>query len=130
MKTVKVAELSGLSLCYAVSMIENPHLVWGITSGIHAHSPVIVIPDMPEPDCYSPYTDWAMCGPIIEREKITIRYTGSLLGFCAHMKTGNGKFTELPPDFVQYANKPLIAAMRCYVASKMGEEVEIPDNLL
>lgn len=24
---------------------------------------------------------------------------------------------------------PLIAAMRCYVASKLGEEVEVPDTL-
>jgi hypothetical protein len=24
---------------------------------------------------------------------------------------------------------PLIAAMRCYVASKLGDEIEIPENL-
>ena len=25
---------------------------------------------------------------------------------------------------------PLIAAMRCYVASKLGDEVEVPEELL
>jgi hypothetical protein len=31
---------------------------------------------------------------------------------------------------VQYGPTPLIAAMRCYVASKLGDEVEVPDELL
>jgi hypothetical protein len=30
---------------------------------------------------------------------------------------------------LQYGNTPLIAAMRCYVASKMGDEIEIPEEL-
>jgi len=29
-----------------------------------------------------------------------------------------------------YGPTPLIAAMRCYVASKLGEEVEAPEELL
>jgi hypothetical protein len=29
-----------------------------------------------------------------------------------------------------HGHTPLIAAMRCYVASKLGDEVEIPDELL
>jgi hypothetical protein len=29
-----------------------------------------------------------------------------------------------------YGHTPLIAAMRCYVASKLGDEVEIPQELL
>jgi hypothetical protein len=28
-----------------------------------------------------------------------------------------------------YGDTPLIAAMRCYVASKLGDEVEIPNEL-
>jgi hypothetical protein len=30
---------------------------------------------------------------------------------------------------MQYGDTPLIAAMRCYVASKLGDEVEIPKEL-
>ncbi len=32
--------------------------------------------------------------------------------------------------FTSYGSTPLIAAMRCYVASKLGEEVEVPDELI
>lgn len=38
---------------------------------------------------------------------------------------------ERNPFFIgpyPYGPTPLIAAMRCYVASKLGEEVEIPDE--
>jgi hypothetical protein len=31
---------------------------------------------------------------------------------------------------MEYGPTPLIAAMRCYVASKLGDEVEIPAELL
>jgi len=32
-----------------------------------------------------------------------------------------------PEDF--YGPTPLIAAMRCYVASKMGDEVKLPEGV-
>jgi hypothetical protein len=69
---------------------------------------------------YSPSTDWAQGGPIIEREKInTSTYTG-LLQWVATMNAG--KTIESGPT-------PLIAAMRCYVASKLGDDVDVPDML-
>ncbi len=64
-------------------------------------------------------TDWAQGGPIIEREKITI---GKL----------DGQWLAFPDDLEKYAKfgpTHLIAAMRCYVASKLGDEVEIPEEL-
>jgi hypothetical protein len=62
-------------------------------------------------------TDWAQGGPIIEREKITIFQTGKdWMGYIRH-------------DTESFAPTPLIAAMRCYVASKLGDEVEIPEEL-
>ena len=33
-------------------------------------------------------------------------------------------------EVVMQAATPLIAAMRCYVASKLGEEVDVPDELI
>jgi hypothetical protein len=30
---------------------------------------------------------------------------------------------------MEFAPTPLIAAMRCYVASKMGDEIELPEEL-
>ena len=67
---------------------------------------------------------WGQGGPIIEREKIhlTHRY-GELL-------SGNNwtAFLDKPHRYAEGAT-PLIAAMRCYVASKLGDEVEIPEEL-
>jgi len=126
MKTVKVAELSGLPLCYTVCMLEKPTLVWGETIGIHYVSHQIVIPSLPAPTCFSPYTNWAMCGPIIERENISLVREGDATEYAASVYNHTLKDWHL----FQYHDKPLIAAMRCYVASKLGEEVEIPDELL
>lgn len=63
---------------------------------------------------YSPSTDWAQGGPIIEREKIALYLNGED-GWTGEdgWKRATG-FT------------PLVAAMRCYVAIKLGDEVEIP----
>ena len=70
-----------------------------------------------------PYsTDWSQGGPIIEREKI-----GSL-----HEARGvwsaSTKWED--PAKVFYGKTKLIAAMRCYVASKLGDELEIPNELI
>jgi hypothetical protein len=33
-------------------------------------------------------------------------------------------------EFACFGDTPLIAAMRCYVASKLGDEVEVPAELI
>jgi Protein of unknown function (DUF2591) len=66
-------------------------------------------------DFYSPSTDWAQGGPIIEREVI------DLINICPGMwrAISVGRWFNGPT--------PLIAAMRCYVASKLGDKVEVPE---
>ena len=61
---------------------------------------------------------WEHGGPIIERERIQIKENG-----CGHWfaKIGKGKWMRGPT--------PLIAAMRCYVASKLGDDVNVPEGL-
>jgi hypothetical protein len=59
-------------------------------------------------------TDWAQAGPIIEREKIALYLNGDD-GWTG--EDGWKRATGLTP---------LVAAMRCYVARKLGEEVETP----
>jgi hypothetical protein len=66
-------------------------------------------------------TDWAQGGPIIEREGIGVfKYSSG--------PEWNARTTVYPPKYVK-GPTPLIAAMRCYVASKLGDEVEIPEEL-
>jgi len=67
-------------------------------------------------------TDWSMGGPIIEREGITIARRG---------KYQWSEWGAVLNDFAfdEEGTTPLIAAMRCYVASKLGDEVDIPTEL-
>ena len=120
---MKTSELTGMALCYAVTMIEMPGLVWGETVGIHHASNQIVVPNLPEPDCYSPFTTWKMFGPIIERERIGI--------WSSESGDHDGEWCARMIDtYITYSPTPLIAAMRCYIASRLGEEVEIPEELI
>ena len=77
-------------------------------------------------DVYAPSTDWSQGGPIIEREQIAIWWekwddVDSALPVWTAVRFNEGDY---------YGSTPLIAAMRCYVASKLGDEVEVPDELL
>lgn len=69
-------------------------------------------------------TSWREGGPIIEKEHIRIsQYRDNLSFWEADIVTDRGgKFYQGPT--------PLIAAMRCYVASKLGDEVDIPEELV
>lgn len=68
-------------------------------------------------------TDWSQGGPIIERERIAVKANG--YGWW---------FARVGGDFGQgewvRGDTPLIAAMRCYVASKLGNEIDVPDELI
>lgn len=77
-------------------------------------------------------TDWSEGGPIIEREKITVAPTDgkSFIGQAPWSAYRIATLFEEGFDHEhQHGPTPLIAAMRCYVASKLGDEIEIPDEL-
>ncbi len=65
--------------------------------------------------------DWRFFGPIIEREWIDLHCVNDSL-WEAECPAPGGLAMQNGPT-------PLIAAMRCYVASKLGDEVEIPEEL-
>jgi hypothetical protein len=72
---------------------------------------------------YSPGSNWAQGGPIIEREKIDVEFDPNGKDVVRARLWRDGK------EFRAYGPTPLVAAMRCYVASRLGEEVEIPEEL-
>jgi hypothetical protein len=75
---------------------------------------------------FHPSTDWAQGGPIIEREHISTTFQGIIYG--EHWWASLGDPTD--EETMGYTGPtPLIAAMRCYVASKLGETVEVPEEL-
>lgn len=99
---MKTAELTGAALDWAVAKC---HFVKGTAASLIKSE-------------VRPYsTDWAHGGPIIEREKITLEWTGE--NWCAYIRH----------DEEEFGITPLIAAMRCYVASKLGDTIEIPEEL-
>ncbi len=69
-------------------------------------------------------TDWSQGGPIIEREGISIQCRVQPYERCANLQNEDGK--------VFWADGPtlLIAAMRCFIQSKLGDTVEVPEELL
>jgi hypothetical protein len=134
MKKVKTRELTGAALDWAVAVCEgrkiahDPMGFGGHTSeggywvwedhGIR--NPKTVYAKIGRQ--YSPSTLPAQGHPIIERELICT--------ICP--STGDfwdARKPTFPPDYVR-GPTPLIAAMRCYVASKMGEEIDIPEELV
>ena len=104
---MRTSELTGAALDWAVAKCE------GITEGKDSAW------YYDRRDAYNYSTDWAQGGPIIERQEIEL------------IPKGMHWDAYADEDFhVPYSGPtPLIAAMRCYVASKLGDEVEIPEEL-
>lgn len=70
---------------------------------------------------YNPSTDHVLGGEIIDREKIQTEPTSDCWLAVTPLVRGS---------YYYEGETRLIAAMRCYVASKFGAVVEIPDELI
>ena len=108
---MKTSELTGVALDWAVAKCEGAYLAGYAVDWRNNRAKK-----------YS--TNWSLGGPIIERERIHIRPNQSNNGFKA--------FVIIRPHGLSHrcdGPTPLIAAIRCYVASKLGDEVEIPEEL-
>ena len=108
---IKTQHLGGATLDWVVATCEfdRPYLSGGRVYAAYGYMP------------FSPSTDWAVGGPIIEREKIGILWSSTPECFVSWSPSG---------EKVSRGPTPLIAAMRCYVASKLGAEVDGPQELL
>jgi len=100
---MKTSELTGAALDWAVANCES----------------VEIIVRQENWDWYS--SSWEQGGPIIERERIEIG---------AHEpKDIEWVARDYWRENTMTGPTPLIAAMRCYVASKLGDDIEIPEEL-
>lgn len=92
---------------------------------------------------WNPTGDWAQGGPIIEQGTISViayggewratngdQVTEEAYSFAPLQRNASGTFQTMQGYADEAGGTPLIAAMRCFVASKLGDEVEIPDELL
>jgi hypothetical protein len=75
---------------------------------------------------WNPSWNWSQGGLIIQREGLGIwMYQWNEQG-----EPENGWYAEdKNGDHVRTGTTPLKAAMRCYVASKLGDEVQLPEGL-
>lgn len=120
---VKTSEVSGAALAWLVAQCEGTDVRW---SAPHEQLLIVGLPY----SVWHPHKDWNQGGPIIEREGIATRQVSD--------KTWRADYSEavLKHDNSAYAylqqkgTTALIAAMRCYVASKLGDGVEVPDELM
>lgn len=97
---MKTSELTGTALDWAVAQC----------AGIE----IEIAPD--GYSTYHPSRDWAQGGPIIDREEIALMPV--MKSEERYWQAGN-----------EYGPTPLIAAMRCFVASHLGDEIEVPEEL-
>jgi len=75
---------------------------------------------------WCPTRIWAQGGPIIERERISLTPRDWGWDALYHDRL----FEEDGSDHLMTGTSPLIAACRCFVASKLGDEVDVPDELI
>lgn len=127
MKKVRVSEATGIVLDYLVvkskGWLDGPGELEDISDWFR----LLGI-------AYS--TDWSQGGPIIEREIYKVfRNVGNL--WTAMIKQKEPYFSptyqsDILVDKIIHKSGPtaLVASLRCYVYSKLGDEVEVPDELL
>ena len=107
---IKTTDLTNAALDWAVAKCEVPHL------DVHQFNSLRNQHTLHQKFRYS--STWAQGGPIIEQEGLTIQQSPDRDCWMAHK------------DSPAYEGPtPLIAALRWYVASKLGDEVEVPDEL-
>lgn len=124
---IETSELVGSALDWAVAVCE------GYTPVRHSRLAAVMVEKMSARGVmqlehisslrYS--TNWAQGGPIIEREKLDVCWTlfqGWVSLRCTAINEADLHQQEGPTL--------LVAAMRCYVASKLGDEVDVPEELL
>lgn len=120
---VKTSDLSGIALDWTVACSKGyskPALT--ISGNIQGFL------NMHEDGYHNYSVDWSQAGPIIEREGITLRVNASMMGHWDAFIDFGGSSCNIKAR--QKGSTVLVAAMRCYVASKLGDVVEVPEELV
>lgn len=127
---MKTAELTGAALDWAVAIAAK--MTVEIQPAGKCGRPLYVL--AAEQGCtpwiWNPSESWHQGGPIIDRlfkQGLRLHTAEYMTG--VHNKELLVASLDSPNGF-WFGPTPLIAAMRCYVASKLGDEVEVPDELI
>jgi len=129
---LKTEALTGAALDWAVAEAIKPYIKEPYRFAIGSFGPLFgkgYMYPMWGMRKFSPSTDWSEGGRIIERHEIGTR---------RNAPCSQGREWEASPSITAkgaggrfgYGPTPLIAAMRCFVASQLGDEIDVPDVLL
>ena len=113
---IKTKDLTGAALDWAVATCE------GYDTAFASAGDVIILREGVT-DYFDPHRNWGWGGPIIERERISIRQWTNVPLVHAYMPQDNA-------PWLSDGTSPLIAAMRCLAAAKLGDEVDVPEELM
>jgi hypothetical protein len=132
---VKTSEAEDRVLDYLVAKCEGRNLAVTQALFVQQRTPISPIAHL----CLGRMhylTDWAQGGLIIEREKLGVWWAthyvdddGVEYGNHWYAEPGCTDDNADKPYRVATGPTPLIAAMRCYVVNKLGDEVEVPDEV-
>jgi len=114
---MKTSELSGAALDWAVAKCDQE---WGDEDAL------LWVQD--DEYRYHPSTNWAQGGEIIEREKIGLWFSEDAVDNEGNHLRQAKWYAELCSVYT--GDTPLEAAMRCYVDTRLGDEIDIPEELL
>lgn len=121
MKTIQVSEASGPVLDWLVAKAE--HILGHIAIDHNMTHPLV----LSGVQAYGPSFIWSQGGPIMERERISSEWLGT--EWCAK-RTWLRHEWHLMHGRYNYGPTVLVAAMRCFVTFKLGDTVEVPEELL
>ena len=107
---MKTAELTGAALDWAAATANGDKII------------------LNEEDWHWYSTDWSQAGPIIEREHIEWQWLPSSSKDHRYGARKPG-LSGAKRTFCMDGPTVLVAAMRCYVASVLGDTVDIPEEL-
>jgi hypothetical protein len=117
MKKVKVCELFDGQLNWAVAKALGL-----VVEDVTLDRSVIFV----DGEAFRPDEDWAQGGPIIERKKLGVFWVYD--DDCWHCETGCTDENADEKYCTETGDTPLRAAMRCFVASELGNEIDVPDD--
>jgi phage terminase large subunit-like protein len=116
---MKTNQLTGAALDWAVAICEGHKVNVGFRNLTYIPKGKRTLYN------YSPSTNWAQGGPIIEIMGMGITRTNK-----TNEEPWAACVAQYPSaDIYLHGATPLEAAMRCYVAYRLGDEVELPEEL-
>ena len=117
---MKVSELKDQTLDWAVAKARNlPVAIYNTVNGQVIYDAELLDMNVDSGAEFNPSTNWNLAGPLIESEMIAVT-PADYEGFEAFV---------WPKGEAVWGDTALEAICRCFVKSKLGDEIDLPEEL-